>query len=153
VETIDKLAHAILRAGGDRVIRRFCKVQEAVDWATELKGLLAPVFGERDEAIKNAQYWVQQHGVEAEKRGQCEHELDLARGNLAGDFERVERERDAAIDRVDALANDLARLHRRIAKLETALDTISRTSRHSSILRLNDVPAFAQAALKGTHEA
>ena len=62
-------------------------------------------------------------------------------------------ERDKAHDRVDALANDVARLHRRITELETALDTISRTSRHSSILRLNDVPAFAQAALKGTHEA
>lgn len=69
------LVHAIFQAREARVIRRLCEVQETVGSDSELKGLLALVF----------------------------------------------EERDAAIDRVDALENDVARLHRRITELETPL--------------------------------
>lgn len=47
---------------------------------------------ELDAAEKNAAYWVQ-----------CEHELDEALGNLAAQFDRIERERDTARSELDRL--------------------------------------------------
>lgn len=57
---------------------------------------VAAMAGELAEVNKNAKYWLEQHGIECEKRGQAEHELDLARGNLSESFELLERERDEA---------------------------------------------------------
>jgi hypothetical protein len=47
---------------------------------------------ELEKSKQNAAYWVSQHGLEAEKRGETEHQLDLCRGNLAEQFESLERE-------------------------------------------------------------
>lgn len=42
----------------------------------------------------NAKYWVEQHRIEAEKRGEAEHDVDLSRDDKAAAFELLERERD-----------------------------------------------------------
>lgn len=52
---------------------------------------------ERDAALSSAKYWKEQQLVESDKRAVCENELDEARGNLAEQIERIERERDAAL--------------------------------------------------------
>ena len=49
---------------------------------------------ELEASTDNVKFWVRLHGIEAEKRGQVEHELDLARGNLTQEFERLERENE-----------------------------------------------------------
>lgn len=58
-------------------------------------------------ANANAAYWVKEHGIETEKRGEAEHALDLARGDRAAAFELLERERDQ-------LRADVAALNQRL---------------------------------------
>lgn len=62
----------------------------------QLKQELTNAQRERDEAISNAKYWIDEHAVENGKRGIAEHNLDIALGDKADYCELVERERDAA---------------------------------------------------------
>lgn len=87
--------------------------------------LIRDTITQREQAETNVKYWVEQHDLETMKREQAEHELDLARGNLADEFEKLERQFAAANASLEQAENNLklkemcrALLERRALKAE-----------------------------------
>lgn len=50
-----------------------------------------------DEALATVKYWIEQHGVEAEKRGAVEHLLDQAMGDKSGLLDDLLRDKETAV--------------------------------------------------------